>query len=100
MPGTINVLEATVEGLQYELHVRELRLQEKDHEIERLRQQVEELKKQASGLPLHCPLPPFVKPNVPHRRRKKPGRVKGDEAALRPIPAKIDYLSMPWRRGP
>lgn len=36
-------------------------------------------------------LPPFVKPNVPgRRRRKKPGRKPGHPAALRPVPAKID----------
>jgi len=94
--GTITMLEATVEGLQYELHVREIRLKEKDQEIARLSQQVEELKKQAvsSGTvasPQANSLPSFVKPNVPVRRRKKPGRPDGHEAALRPVPAKIDH---------
>jgi transposase-like protein len=36
-------------------------------------------------------LPVFVKLNVPRRRRKKPGRKKGHEAALRPMPARIDH---------
>ncbi len=38
-----------------------------------------------------APQPPgFVKPNVPARRRKKPGRGKGHPAALRPMPETID----------
>jgi hypothetical protein len=94
--GTITMLEATVEGLQYELHVRELRLKEKDQEIARLSQQVEELKKQAVSSssavsPQVNSLPPWVKSNVPRHRRKKPGRPNGHEAALRPLPAKIDH---------
>jgi hypothetical protein len=36
-------------------------------------------------------LPPFIKPNLPaRRRRKKPGRKVGHPAALRPMPPKID----------
>ncbi|MGH8633263.1 MAG: IS66 family transposase [Burkholderiales bacterium] len=35
-------------------------------------------------------LPPCVKPNVPDRPRKKPGREAGHAAALRPRPRKID----------
>src|SRR5207248_5891260 len=34
--------------------------------------------------------PPFVKPSILRRRRKKPGRKKGHPAALRPMPAQID----------
>jgi hypothetical protein len=93
MPGTIHMLEATVSGLQYELHVREIRLKEKDRRIAELEQQVEELKKQATGANgSAAELPPFVgKPNVPKRRRRKPGRKDGHEAALRPMPRKIDH---------
>lgn len=36
------------------------------------------------------PAPVFFKPNIPHKRRKKPGRPVGHEAALRPMPARID----------
>jgi len=36
------------------------------------------------------PTPSFVKPNVPVRKGKKPGRPPGHEAALRPPPATID----------
>lgn len=90
------MLEGTVSGLQYELHVREIRLKEKDRRIAALEQQVEELKKQAiqpdaSGGPPRPLPPPFVKPNArQRRRRKKPGRKDGHAAALRPPPRKID----------
>ena len=88
------MLEATVEGLHYELHVREIRLKEKDRRIAELEQQVEELKKQAvaggDGKAAR-ELPPWVKPNVLRRHRKRPGRKAGHEAALRPLPRKIDH---------
>jgi transposase len=91
--GTITMLEARVAGLEYELHVRDIRLAEKDRRIAELEQQVEELKKQATAdtQPASAALPSFVKPNVPRRRRRKPGRKKGHEAALRPLPAKINH---------
>lgn len=96
MPSTIELLEATVEGLQYELHMRDIRLKEKDRRIAGLEQQVEELKKQAvestgpQGSNGHV-LPAFVKLNLSRRRRrKKPGREPGHEPALRPMPRKID----------
>lgn len=87
------MLEATVSGLQYELRVRDLRLTEKDKYIAELEQRIEELKKQAvSGTqPASRELPSFVKLNAPRRRRKKPGRKIGHQAALRPMPAKIDH---------
>src|SRR5688572_20366431 len=34
--------------------------------------------------------PSFIKPNVPKKRRKRPGREEGHVAALRPMPEKID----------
>src|SRR5437773_11698308 len=93
MPGTIQMLEATVSGLQYELHVREIRLKEKDQRIAELEQLVEELKKQAvvATEVRSTPVPPFVKPNVPPRRRRKPGRKIGHKVALRSLPRKIDH---------
>jgi transposase-like protein len=93
LKGTIETLEATVEGLQYELRMREIGLKEKDQRIAQLEQQVEELKKQAvAGTQAASrQLPPFVKPNVPKRRKKKPGRKNGHEAALRAMPGKIDH---------
>ena len=91
--GTITMLEAQVGGLEYELRVRDIRLAEKDKYIAELEQRIEELKKQAmANQPLPAPaLPAFVKPNRPRRRRRKPGRQEGHEAALRPMPAKIDH---------
>jgi hypothetical protein len=90
--GTIEVLEATVEGLQYEVHFRDLRLAEKDKYIAELEQRIEELKKQANPLAVSAPaVPAFVKLNLPRRRKRKPGRKEGHAAALRPMPAKIDH---------
>jgi transposase len=95
--ATNRILKATVDGLEYEVRFRDLRLAEKDKRIAELKRQVEELKKQAlagTGTPLGpgaCEVPAFVKPNVPRRRRRKPGQKKGHEAALRPMPAKIDH---------
>src|SRR5215212_1081853 len=89
----ITRLEAQDSGLQYELRVREIRLKEKDKHIAELEQRVRELTGRSAGDSQAAPpaLPPFVKRNVPRRRRKKPGRKKGHEAALRPMPAKIDH---------
>ena len=91
--GTITILEAQVDGLEYELRVRDIALKKKDKYIAELEQQVAELKKQAMAgtQPPSCELPPFVKLNVPRRRRKKPGRKVGHEAALRPMPTTIDH---------
>lgn len=90
--GTIDCLEATVDGLHYELHMREIRLQEKDKRIAELQQQVQELKKRAvPGASPASLLPAFVKPNVPPKRKKKPGRQVGHEPALRSMPARIDH---------
>jgi len=95
--GTITMLEAQVSGLRYELHVRDLRLKEKDQRIAQLEARVLELKMRA-GSPQDAAastptstVPPFVKPDRPKgRRRKRPGREDGHPAALRPMPAKID----------
>ena len=91
MRGTIVTLEATVGGLQYELHMREIRLKEKDLEIARLEQRVHELTRQARADDDAAQMPPFVKPNLPaRRRRKKSGQKAGHPAALRPMPEVID----------
>jgi transposase len=98
MPGTIHMLEATVDGLNYELHMREIRLKEQSLQIKQLQHQVEALKKQAMAAgdaqgdeKEPTKPPPWVKANLPmDRERKKPGRKKGHEPALRPKPRKID----------
>ena len=49
------------------------------------------LQKATPGDDAGGPPPPFVKANLPaRRRRKKPGRKQGHAAALRPVPAVID----------
>jgi hypothetical protein len=82
------MLQARVQGLQYELRQRELRLAEKDRYIAQLEQRIQELKQQA--IPAVPASPAFVKANVPPRRRKKRGRPAGHAVALRPMPQKID----------
>src|SRR3954453_8262760 len=95
---TTDWLNDELDGANYEIHQRDLRLKECDRYIDRLHQQIEELKKQATAdvqLPATITppvVPAFVKPNLPdRRRRKKPGRKNGHHAALRPMPRKIDH---------
>jgi hypothetical protein len=84
------MLHAQVQGLQYELHQRDLRLAERERYIAQLEQRLEELKQQAApGSPAPA-CPAFVKANVPRRKPKKRGRPAGHPAALRPMPKKID----------
>lgn len=101
--ATIHDLEARVGGLGYELHVRDVRLAEKDAYIAQLEQQVQELKQQAqagNGSATPGGLPAFVKPNTPPKVRKKPGRPKGHEPAFRPTPPKVDHhQDVPLKRG-
>ena len=100
MPGTLEVLEATVRGLEYELQARDARLDARDRRIAELEQQVRELKKQAIGTDggESRPLPPFVKPSVPRRRRRTPGRRPGHAPALRPPPRRVDqHQQVPLR---
>lgn len=90
--GTIDYLESMVEGLNYELHVRDIRLKEKDQRIAQLEQQVQELKRQVIPSDTPPSPPPFVKPSLPRRRRRKaPGRKDGHAPALRPAPVRIDH---------
>jgi hypothetical protein len=97
MQGTIDYVESVVEGLQYELRVRDLRIGELEQENRRLRKRLEE---QAPPPPAPSgPPPPFVKPGPPPGRRKKPGRKEGHEAALRPPPGHVDrVVDVPLRR--
>lgn len=85
-----NYLQAMIEGLQYELHQRDLRLAEKDRYIAQLEQRIRELEQQGAPELKNPAPPPFVKPNVPARKRRPPGREVGHPAALRPMPKKID----------
>ena len=107
MRQTNDYLERMVAGLRYELHVREIRLKEKDQQIAHLEQQIKELKKQAlnvsagDALAKESALPAFVKPNLPRRRRRrKPGRTLGHKPALRPVPRRIDaHQQVPLKRN-
>jgi hypothetical protein len=84
------MLHARVEGLQYELHQRDLRLADRERYIAQLEQRLEELKQQAAPEASAPTLPAFVKANVAKRKLKKRGRPVGHPAALRPMPKKID----------
>lgn len=70
----------------------EQRLEKLQIENAQLRQRVKDLIDQvkAKDAPAPASPPPFVKANVPVKRRKKPGRRPGHAAALRPMPAQID----------
>src|SRR5215204_6115815 len=80
MQGTIDYVESVVEGLRYELRVRDFRIRELEQENRRLRKRLEE--QAPPPPPPAAPPPPFVKPNQPPGRRKRPGRKAGHEAAL------------------
>ena len=95
--GTINYLEALVEGLQYELHMRDIRIKELEKENALLCKRLEE---QAPPPSPPARPPAFVKPAATVRRRKKPGRKAGHPAALRPPPPKIDRtVQVPLPQG-
>ena len=94
-------LQALVEGLQDELRQRNLRIAEQQKYIAQLEQQIQELKRQVTPEEKPSTPPPFVKPNVPNRRRKPPGREVGHPAALRPMPKKIDcHQRVPLPKDP
>ena len=95
MRGTIECLDALVQGLNYELRVRDIRIHELREENALLCKRLEE--QAPSPQP---PLPPFVKLPAKSHRHKKPGRKKGHEAALRPPPPKIDRtVKVPLPQG-
>jgi len=55
----------------------------------KLLQRIAEMTNKSSGA-VERELPSFVKANVPDRPRRKPGRPVGHEAALRPLPKRVD----------
>jgi regulator of replication initiation timing/transposase-like protein len=66
-----------------------------------LKRRVAELTRASNNHPAPTKPPPFVKPAVPDRMRKKPGRRRGHQAALRPRPKKVDIhreISLPVDR--
>jgi hypothetical protein len=96
---TLDSIHAMVDGLQYELHMRDLRIEELRKENERLRKRLEEQAPPGPPGPgAPAPPPPVVKPNKPFRRGK-PGRKAGHPPALRPPPKKIDRrVNVPHER--
>jgi hypothetical protein len=90
LKAAITMLEARVGGLEYELRVRDIRIEELAKENALLRKRLEEQKPPSDGGLAPPVMPPWVKPSVPPGRRKKPGRKSGHEASLRPPPKKID----------
>jgi transposase len=64
-----------------------------EKENARLVRRVNQLTEKLAEKP-KAPPPPFVKPNVPGKQRKRPGRKAGHPAALRPKPRKIDEHRM------
>src|SRR5690242_10412706 len=75
LQGTIHHFEARVEGLRYELRVRDVRIEELQKENALLRKRLEE---QAPPPP-----PPFVKPPAKPGRRHKPGSSKRGHPSIR-----------------
>jgi transposase len=82
-------------------------MQEMREELEALRKENARLKKQLAEATSVAPpetsagssdLPAFIKPNIPERRRLRPGRPAGHEGAFRRRPRKIDrhvHASLP-----
>ena len=97
--------------LEAELRVVRPEVYRGDQKIDRLEQRIEKLEAENSALRKQLagvkdrlevqprPIPAFVKPNVPKRTKKRPGRKVGHEAAHRPLPEKIDHhLEVPVPR--
>src|SRR4051794_41374792 len=94
MRGCVEMMQAMVEGLQDRVAKLEAENRALRAENAALRRRVEQLTTTAtttappsSPPPPTCP--PFVKPNAPPGRRKRPGRPKGHPAALRPPPRHV-----------
>lgn len=97
LKGTIDYLESIVGGLNYELRVRDIRIEELQKQNAALLKRLDE---QAPPPPPAGP-PPFVKASVKPGRRKRPGRKAGHAGAFRPSPPRIDRtvnVPLPRRR--
>ncbi len=86
----VNALRARISVLREE---RDALREERDalrKENAALKQRISEMTGISSSCEPMQEVPAFVKPNVPEKVRRKPGRPEGHPAALRPKPRKID----------
>jgi len=86
----INGLRREHSARYQELMVLRKRVAELEAENVRLKRRIDELTGRPSGEAEPAEVPAFVKPNVPEKARRTPGRPEGHPAALRPKPRKID----------
>jgi transposase-like protein len=97
----VNIVEHDLRAIRPELYQAQQKIDRQDQRIEALEAENQSLHKQLAGAkaPMDVqprPLPAFVKPNVPQKVKKRPGRKAGHEAALRPMPEKIDqHIDVP-----
>jgi transposase-like protein len=109
--GQMQFYRAQAYHLEGELRAVRPQLYRADQKIDRLEQRLEKvttenavLRKKLADLTGQLdqrpkPVPAFVKPNVPGRGRKRPGRQAGHEAAHRPLPERIDrHVEVPVPR--
>ena len=94
--GTIDYLEALVEGLQYELHVREIRLKEKDKRIAELEQRVRE----EVIAPSRSPEQRVQRLMELVFQPRAPDAAEAPDAALRYDTAATLTVAEAWRQGP
>lgn len=94
-------LEAELRELRPQEYRQQQRINRLAERIEKLEADNDRLRKQLAAInkPLDTqtrPAPAFIKPNVPQKAKKRPGRKTGHAAAHRPIPQKIDqHIEVP-----
>ncbi len=94
-------LEGELRYVRPELYRAHQKIGDLQDRVESLRQQNQVLQKRLAELTQkldHQPraIPAFVKPSLPRKTRKRPGRKAGHEPAHRPIPEKIDtHIDVP-----
>ena len=86
----INTLRRDSSARYEELLALRKRVAELESENVTLKRRIQELTGRSSAEVERAEPPAFVKPNVPERVRRKPGRPEGHPAALRPRPRKIN----------
>ena len=89
------ILEADLRTIRPEVYQADRKIDRLEQRIEKLEAENDALRKQLAGVKQNLdqqtrPVPAFVKANVAQKGKKRPGRKAGHEAALRPMPEKID----------